>query len=69
MPRKAMDKVPVTPERLKLQKDMRTFLKNNNMIEWKEIKPLGFSVNIGTIPQHLASQFLAICYQTETKTE
>lgn len=69
MPRKAMDKVLVTPELLQRQKDMRSFLRNNSSIEWRELKPHGFQINIGTIPQHLAEQFLEICYQTETKTE
>lgn len=69
MPRKSMDKVPVTPERIKLQKDMRTFLKTNSMIEWKELRPTGFQIHVGTIPDNLVSQFLGICYQTENKNK
>lgn len=69
MPRKALDKVPVTPELLKLQKDMRAFLRSHPEIEWKELRPHGFQIHVGTIPQNLASQFLEICYQNETKNE
>lgn len=69
MPRKAMEKVPVTPELLQRQKDMRNFLRNNSSIEWRELRPSGFSINIGTIPEEVSEEFLRICYQHETKKE
>jgi hypothetical protein len=69
MPRKAMDKVQITPELMKQQKDMRAFLRNQPKIEWKEIKPIGFSINISTIPEDAENEFLRICYQHKTKTE
>lgn len=68
MPRKAMDKVQITPELMQRQKDMHAFLRNQPKIEWKEIKPLGFQVNVGTIPEDAAEEFLRICYQHENKT-
>ncbi len=69
MPRKAMDKVQITPELMQQQKDMRAFLRSQPKIEWKEIKPIGFQVNVGTIPEDAAEEFLRICHQHETKTE
>ncbi len=69
MPRKAMDKVQITPELMQRQKDMRAFLRSQPKIEWREIKPLGYSINISTIPEDAAKEFLRICYQHETKTE
>lgn len=62
-----MDKVQITPELMQQQKDMRAFLRSQPKIEWKEIRPIGFSVNISTIPEEVEMEFLRICYQHETK--
>lgn len=64
-----MDKVQITPELMQQQKDMRAFLRSQPKIEWKEIRPIGFSVNISTIPEEVEMEFLRICYQHENKTE
>lgn len=64
-----MDKVQITSELMQQQKDMRAFLRGHPEITWKEIKPIGFSVDVSTIPENSAEEFLRICYQHETKTE
>lgn len=69
MPRKAMDKVQITPELMQQQKDMRAFLRSRPEIQWKEIRPLGFQVDISTIPEEVEMEFLRICYQHENKKD
>lgn len=58
--RKALEKTPYTPELKQRQVDLRKFLRSHPQIEWKELKPFGFSINVGTIPDSAAEEFLKI---------
>jgi len=58
--RRALDKVAYTPELKERQVNLRKFLRGHPTIEWKELKPFGFSINIGTIPDEAAEEFLKI---------
>lgn len=58
--RKAIEKTPYTPELKQRQVDLRKFLRQYSCIEWKELKPFGFQIDIGTIPDSAAEEFLKI---------
>lgn len=58
--KRALDKTPYTPELKQRQADLRKFLRRFPDIEWKELKPFGFSINIGTIPDSAVEEFLEI---------
>jgi len=58
--RKAIPKVPITPEIKERQINMRKFLRGVPEIQWKELRPHGFQINIGTIPDDKAEEFLKI---------
>lgn len=56
--RRALDKVPYSPALKELQINLRKFLRGHPEIEWKELKPFGFSINISTIPEEAVEEFL-----------
>ena len=58
--KKALDKVPYTPELKERQVNLRKLLRSIPEIEWKELKPFGFQINIGTIPEDKVEEFLKI---------
>lgn len=58
--RRALDKVAYTPELKERQVNLRKFLRRFPEIEWKELKPFGFQIHIGTIPDSAAEEFLKI---------
>lgn len=58
--RKPIPKLAYTPELKQRQVDLRKFLRQHSCIEWKELKPFGFQINIGTIPDEAVEEFLKI---------
>jgi len=58
--RRALEKVKITPELKERQIKMRKFLRRYPDIQWKELKPIGFQINVGTIPDHAVEEFLLI---------
>ena len=58
--RKSLPKVKITDEMRERQLKLRIFLKANKGIEFKEIRPIGFSISINTIPEDKVSEFLEI---------
>ena len=60
MRRKALDKLDLTPERKEHYKNLGLWLKANPEIEFKKLSPVGFAINIGTIPKHKTADFIEI---------
>lgn len=58
--RKSIPKTEYTAELKERQVNLRKFLRGHPEIEWKELKPFGFSINIGTIPEEVVEEFLKI---------
>lgn len=58
--RKAIPKVKISPEMKERQLKLRSFLRENKGIEFKELRPIGFSIDIRTIPQDKVNEFLLI---------
>lgn len=58
--RRALDKVVYTPDLKERQINLRKFLRAHPQIEWKELRPIGFSINVGTIPDEAVEEFLEI---------
>lgn len=58
--RKAIPKIPITPELKERQVNLRKFLRRFPDIQWKELKPFGFQINVGTIPDEAVEEFLLI---------
>ena len=58
--RKALPKIPITPELKEKQLRLRKFLRSVPEIQWRELRPIGFEINIGTIPDDKADEFLEI---------
>lgn len=67
MPRKALDKIEVTPEMKERQLKMRAFLRSNAAISYKELRPIGFQIDISTIPKDKAEEFLLIANSLDKK--
>ena len=57
---KPIPKVVNTEERKQVQKELREFFRRTPEIIYKEIRPTGFSIDISTIPESKASEFLII---------
>lgn len=53
-------KVKISDEMKERQLKLRSFLRGNKGIEFKELRPIGFSISINTIPEHKVSEFLEI---------
>jgi hypothetical protein len=60
MPRKALDKIIITEDMKERQLRLRKFLRSSPEIKWKELKPIGFQIDISTIPLSETSEFLEI---------
>ena len=58
--RRAIEKTPYTPELKQRQVDLRKFLRSRPEIKWKELRPFGFEIDVGTIPDSAAEEFLEI---------
>lgn len=58
--RKAIPKIPITPELKERQLRLRKFLRSVPEIQWRELRPIGFEINIGTIPDEAVEEFLEI---------
>lgn len=58
--RKAIEKTPYTPELKERQVNLRKFLRSVPEIKWRELRPFGFEIDIGTIPDSAAEEFLKI---------
>jgi len=58
--RKPLPKIPYTKELKERQVNLRKFLRRFPEIEWKELKPFGFQIQIGTIPDEAVEEFLEI---------
>lgn len=60
MARLSAPKVVITTEMKERQLRLRKFLQMNKCIEFKELRPIGFSINVSTIPDDLVEEFLSI---------
>lgn len=60
MPRKALDKIIITEDMKERQLRLRKFLRSSPEITWKELRPIGFQIDISTIPLDKTSEFLEI---------
>lgn len=58
--RKPIPKIEYTLELQERQLNLRKFLRRFPEIQWKELNPIGFSINIGTIPDEAVNEFLEI---------
>ena len=62
-------KVVITTEMKEKQLNLRKFLQINKCIEFKELRPIGFSINVSTIPDDLVEEFLNITNENKNKNE
>lgn len=69
MPRKALPKVAITPELKERQLKMRAFLRSTTGISYRELRPIGFEINISTIPPEKVEEFLSIANSVEYKNQ
>lgn len=60
MARRALPKIEITPELKEKQIRLRKFLRSVPEIKWRELRPTGFEIDIRTIPNEKASEFLLI---------
>jgi hypothetical protein len=60
MPRKALDKITITPDMKERQLRLRKFLRSSPEIKWKELRPIGFEIDTSTIPLPKTAEFLEI---------
>lgn len=61
MPKKlAIPKLDISPEMKERQLKLRKFLRENNEITFKELRPIGFSIDVSTIPKNKIEDFLLI---------
>ena len=58
--KKPIPKLAYTPELKQRQVNLRKFLRGHPQIEWKELSPFGFQINVGTIPDEAVEEFLKI---------
>lgn len=58
--KRAIEKTPYTPELKQRQGDLRKFLRSVPEIKWRELRQFGFEIDIGTIPDSAAEEFLKI---------
>ena len=59
-------KVKITDEMKERQLKLRFFLRANKGIEFKELRPIGFSISINTIPEDKVEEFLSIANSVKT---
>jgi hypothetical protein len=55
-----IQKVKISDEMKERQLKLRSFLRGNKGIEFKELRPIGFSIDIRTIPEGKVEEFLSI---------
>ena len=55
-----IQKVKISDEMKERQLKLRSFLRGNKGIEFKELRPIGFSIDIRTIPEDKVEEFLSI---------
>lgn len=60
MRRRALDKLDLTPERKEHYKNLGLWLKANPEIEHKKLSPVGFAINISTIPANKTAEFIEV---------
>ena len=60
MPEKALDKIKITPEMKERQLKLRKFLRETTCVDFKELRPIGFQIDVSTIPQNKITEFLLI---------
>jgi hypothetical protein len=60
MAKLGIPKVNITPEMKQRQLKLRHFLRENKGIVFKELHPIGFSIDVSTIPQGKINEFLCI---------
>lgn len=60
MAKLAIQKVKISDEMKERQLKLRSFLRGNKGLEFKELRPIGFSINVSTIPQDKVNEFLSI---------
>jgi hypothetical protein len=53
-------KVKISDEMKERQLKLRSFLRGNKGIQFKELRPIGFSIDIRTIPEDKVEEFLSI---------
>lgn len=58
--KKPIPKLAYTPALKERQVNLRKFLRGHPQIEYKELRPFGFSINVGTIPDEAVEEFLII---------
>ena len=59
MPRKAIEKVPLTPKLKEKQLLLRKFLREHK-VSHKELRPHGFEIDTRTVPENKIEDFLKI---------
>lgn len=64
MPKKALEKIKITPEMKERQLKLRKFLRETNGVYFKELRPIGFQIDVSTIPQNKINEFLLIANST-----
>lgn len=64
MPRKALDKVVITPDMRERQLKLRKFLRDNQVTH-KELRPIGFEIDTRTIPENKVEEFLVIAHSVK----
>lgn len=60
MRKRALDKLDLSEERKTHYKNLGVFLKANPEIEYKKLSPVGFAINISTIPANKTEEFIRI---------
>lgn len=69
MPKRlAIPKLNITPEMKERQLKLRKFLRENNEITFKELRPIGFSIDVSTIPKNKIEDFLSIANSVKNST-
>ena len=68
MARRALPKIEITPELREKQLLLRKFLRSVPDIRWKELRPIGFEIDISTIPKDKAEEFLEIANKNGPKS-
>ena len=58
--KKKLDKLELTPERKEHYKKLGIWLKENPEISFKKLNPIGYSINISTVPVDKVESFLKI---------
>lgn len=60
MGRKALDKLVLTEAKKTHYSNLHSWLKLHPQITFKKLNPVGFSIDVGTIPNDLVEEFISI---------